>query len=144
MSNNTENGKSGSKNNFEKKPSNVGGYTNPEEKIDFELGKGPGCSTCTPSQSEQYIAFALLVIGLLLMLFFHPLIGGLLVGLVVGYFFAHEIIFYLRNLKKITEGHNQVQNIILAGVLLAILIAAPGIVLGAIVVAVFKYVLSGQ
>lgn len=92
---------------------------------------------------EQAIVYVLLLVGLIL-LFFIPLLGSLIIGMVVGYYFASEIIYYLRNLDKLGAGREQrLRYIILATLVLAIFIAAPGFFIGAVVVAAFRQVLRG-
>ena len=92
---------------------------------------------------EQVIAYILSILGLLLMLFANRLLGGIIIGMVTGYYFAPEIIYYLRNLSQITGHLDQLRCIVLAALALGLFIAAPGIFIGAIAVASFKQVMSG-
>ncbi len=92
---------------------------------------------------EQVITYAALIIGLII-LFFNGILGGFIVGLVVGYHFADEIMYYLRHLGALLRGANHLRMITLSGLGLAILIAIPSLVIGAVLVAVFKQVLGGK
>lgn len=95
------------------------------------------------SNPETMVTYILLVLGLLILLFISNIFGGLIIGMVAGYYFSSEIIGYLRNLTQIADGKNQFLFIVLAAVLLGLLIAAPGIFIGAVIVAAFKQVLAG-
>lgn len=92
------------------------------------------------SNKEQTITYILLAIGIIL-LFVNSLLGGLIVGAVAGYHFSGPVAFYLRNLNKLFEGQDQLRYIVLTGLLVGLFIAAPGIFIGAVIVAVFKEVL---
>lgn len=92
---------------------------------------------------EQTIIYILLILGLILILFASTLLGGLIIGMVAGYYFAADIIHYLRNIGQIAGGQNQLRYVVLAALGLGLFIAAPGIFIGAIVVATFKQVLAG-
>lgn len=89
------------------------------------------------SNKEQTISYILLALGIIL-LFINTFVGGLIVGMVAGYHFSKQVVYYLRNLNKIFEGHDQLRYIVLSGVLFALLIAAPGVFVGAAIVAIFK------
>ena len=92
---------------------------------------------------EKIIVYALMIIGLLLVLFTSNLLGGLMIGMVAGYYFASEIIGFIRNIAQIVRGQDQLRYVILATVSLALFIEAPGIFIGAIIVATFKQVMTG-
>jgi len=98
------------------------------------------CSSCRFPQIEQYIGYIVLILGLII-LFFHQFIGGLLIGIVAGYFFSKEIVPYLRSLQHLFREPIRTQNVILTGTLLGVLICAPGIIIGAFIVAVLKQVI---
>jgi len=91
----------------------------------------------------QTITYILLILGLILM-FFNNLLGGLLIGMVAGYHFAPEIIYYVRHLDRIFAGQDQLRYITLTALLLGLFIAAPGIFAGAAIMAAFKQVLSAR
>lgn len=95
------------------------------------------------SNKEKTITYILLVLGLLL-LFFNNMLGGLLIGVVAGYFFDAEIIYYLRNLSQIISGQEHIRYVVLTALALGLLIAAPGIFIGAVIMAIFKQVLFAK
>lgn len=99
--------------------------------------------TYAKSNKEQTIAYILLALGLILLLLFNNLLGGLIIGMVAGYYFAPEIIHYLRNIGQVIGGQDQLRYVILTALLLAFFITAPGIFIGAIIVAVFRQVMQG-
>lgn len=89
---------------------------------------------------ERALTYALIILGLII-LFFNNLVGGLIIGMVAGYYFAPEITSYIRNLSHIISGHDNLRYVALTGLLLGLLIAAPGIFIGAAIVAAFKQVI---
>jgi hypothetical protein len=95
------------------------------------------------SNKEHMIAYGILILGLFILLFFHSLLGGLIIGGVAGYYFSSEIVSYLRNCTQVGMGKDQVRFFILAALFLGFLIAAPGIFIGAVIVAIFTQVLTG-
>lgn len=90
---------------------------------------------------ESIFTYILLILGITCLIFDAFLLGSLLIGLIAGYHFSHEIVFYLRNLNKIFEGQEQTRYIVLTAILVAFFIAIPGIFIGALVAGVFKYVI---
>lgn len=96
-------------------------------------------------QNKEAVAtYALLLIGMLLLVFDAFLLGSLIIGLVAGYHFSYEIVFYLRNLTQIFVGQEQVRYIVLTAVIVALFIAIPGIFIGALVAAVLRQVILGN
>lgn len=93
------------------------------------------------NNKEQTVIYVLLIVGLLV-LFFNNMLGGLIVGMVAGYYFAPEIIYYIRNLGQIVSGQDQVRYVTLTALLLGLFISAPGIFIGAAIVAAFKQVIG--
>lgn len=93
------------------------------------------------NNKEQTMIYVLLIVGLLV-LFFNYILGGLIIGMVAGYYFADEIVYYIRNLGQIINGHDQLRYVILSAVLLGLFISAPGIFIGAAIVAAFKHVMG--
>lgn len=96
------------------------------------------------SNKEQTITYILLIIGLFSLLFFNYMLGGLIIGMVAGYYFASEIVYAIRNISHILGDQNQLRSIVLAGLLLGLFIAAPGIFIGAAIVTAFKQVMFGN
>lgn len=93
---------------------------------------------------DQTITYVLLVLGLLLLLFVNGFLGGLIIGMVAGYYFASEIISYIRNIGHIVKGQDQLRYIVITAVLLGLFISAPSIFIGALIVAAFKNALIGR
>ncbi len=89
---------------------------------------------------ETTIVYALLAIGLLLILFTSSLLGGLILGAVAGYYFAFDIIYFARHLPQIMGGQKQIRYVILAVLSIGLFIEAPGIFIAALVVAAFRQV----
>lgn len=110
-----------------------------------EIKKGEDIFAFAKSNKEQAIAYILLALGLLLLLFFNNLnlLGGLIIGVVAGYYFSSEIIYYISNIGQVVGGQNQLRYVVLTAVLLGLFIAAPGIFIGALVAAAFKKVMCG-
>lgn len=108
-----------------------------------DFKKGDDLFAYAKSNKEQTIAYILLAIGLLFLLFFNNLLGGLIIGMVAGYYFASEIIYYIRNIGQIVGGQDQLRYVVLTALLLGLFIAAPGIFIGALIVAAFKNVMCG-
>ena len=105
------------------------------------LRKGEDLFAYAKSNKEQTLAYVLLGLGLLFLLFFNNLLGGLIIGMVAGYYFDAEIVYYIRNIGQIIGGQDQLRYVVLTSILLGLFIAAPGIFIGALIVATFKQVL---
>lgn len=94
------------------------------------------------AHTRETIAYVLLVIGIIL-LFFNPLYGGTLVGIVAGIYLSDEIVFFLKNCKKDFETHRVSQNLIYIGIIIAFFISAPAIFLGAAIAIAIKQLFIG-
>jgi hypothetical protein len=105
-------------------------------KLDSLYGHG------TPNQ-EQIITYVILVIGLVTV-FINTLVGGLILGGVVGYFFAPEVIYYLKNVGQLFNSHDPIRYIVIVALLIGLFIAAPGFFLGAIIAAAVKHLLFNE
>lgn len=95
------------------------------------------------THTPDTIAYILLVIGIV-WLFFNSFYGGLLVGLVAGFYFSQEILRIISSLDQIVEEHGLAKNLIFAGTALALFILAPGIFIGAAIMVGIKYLLKSQ
>lgn len=87
--------------------------------------------------TRDMIAYVLLIFGVIL-LFFQPFYGSLLIGVVAGAYFSKEIHDLLTNYQKYIDQQGLVRSLILGGVALAFLILAPGVFIGAILMLVLK------
>lgn len=99
------------------------------------------------NHTRETISYVLLILGLLL-LFFEPVYGGLLVGVVAGIYFGQEIVSYIKNWKTMVNTQTRysevARNLILAGLALAFFISAPAIFLGAAIAIGIKELFIGQ
>ncbi|MDP1880567.1 MAG: hypothetical protein Q8K60_06480 [Parachlamydiaceae bacterium] len=117
-----------------------------EEKVrenlqDARDSKSSALNDYTNYTVHQIITYILLVLGLILFIF-NNLIGGLIIGIVVGYYYSNDIIVYLRNFRYLTSDHLRFVTLIF--LLIALFIAAPGIFVGAAIVAAFRQVIEGN
>lgn len=92
------------------------------------------------SNTRDTIAYVILIIGIIL-LFFHPVYGGLLVGIISGLYFSEEIVSILNSLNDIIENEGIVRSLILGGLTLSLFIAAPAIFIGAAIAIGVKKIL---
>lgn len=95
------------------------------------------------NNKEQIATYALLVVGLIILVF-NNLIGGLIIGMVAGYYFSGEIVYFLQHLKNFFDGQDHLRYLSLTALLLGLFIAAPGIFIGAAIVAAFKQLFLGK
>lgn len=93
--------------------------------------------------TRDVVAYVLMILGLLLM-FFQPIYGGLLIGLVVGAYFSSEILTLLKNYESLIDEYGLVKSLIIAGLLVAFLISAPAIFLGAFIVVGLRFFLLAE
>jgi hypothetical protein len=84
------------------------------------------------ANAKETICYILLIIGIIL-IFFDPFIGETLVGLIAGSYFGEEIIEAYRTRKDFVASEGIARSLIFGGVVLAFIICAPGIFLGAII-----------
>ncbi len=96
------------------------------------------------SNKEQTICYILLALGLLTYLFLDMFVGGLILGVLAGYYFSFEIMNYLRSLPQVAGGPKQISIIILTAVLFCLLMGSPGIFIGASIAAAFKQAVGGN
>lgn len=94
------------------------------------------------SHPREVIAYVLLILGIIL-LFFQPVIGGILVGLVAGIYFADDIIAYITDWKIGEDAYQFNRHLVWAGVALAFFISAPAIFLGAAIAVGIKQLFVG-
>jgi hypothetical protein len=94
------------------------------------------------SNKEKTIAYTLLALGLIILLFVDDLFGGLIIGLVAGYYYSREIVYFIRNLPQFFEGQDQVRYVVALVLVIGLLFVAPGIILGAAVLAAFKQIIN--
>ncbi len=95
------------------------------------------------NNTKDTIAFILLIVGILWMLG-QPFNGGVLIGLVVGFYFSRELIGYVRDFNSYLEEQGLAKTVILGGGALALFFLAPGIFIGVAVMAALKYLLKSE
>lgn len=86
----------------------------------------------------ETIAYALLIIGII-MLLFAPYAGQVLVGAVAGYFFGSELIDYIQNIRSFVDEEPIVRSLVLGGLAIALFIGSPLLFIALFVVAGIKY-----
>lgn len=100
-----------------------------KSEYSFKNEKFDGLINYARDNVRDTVAYVVLIVGLIL-LFFQPFYGGILIGLVVGLFFTSEITALSRNVNEIIEKEGMVRSLILGALLLAVFISAPAIVIG--------------
>jgi len=78
----------------------------------------------------EAVAYVVLALGLVI-LPFHHLWGGALVGIIFGVYYCEETIQGIRSLRDYIEQAGRVKSIVLGGTFLALLIVVPTLFLGA-------------
>lgn len=91
--------------------------------------------------TRDTVAYVLLILGIIL-LFFKPIWGGALIGIVVGIYMYREIITLLQNINGFIEEQGMVRSLVLAGMVLGFFISAPMIFIGAAIGVGFKHLLG--
>jgi hypothetical protein len=100
--------------------------------------------THATANTKDTISYILLILGLVL-LFFYPFYGGLLIGIIAGLYFSSEILALLRNFSDFVDDQGIVKSLIGAGLLMGLFIAAPAIFIGiALAVALRQILFPGQ
>lgn len=93
--------------------------------------------------TRDTIAYILLLAGLLLM-FYEPWYGGILVGLIFGLYFSQELMDALRKIEAYVDEQGFVKSLIFGGLLLGFLIAAPYIFVGVAFALGLRYLLASS
>jgi membrane-bound ClpP family serine protease len=101
-----------------------------------ETKKAPGSSFETftdyiKNNTKDSIAYVVMVIGILLMLFdpYSPY-GELIVGIIFSLYFINELTFVTKNIKDFVEEYGLVKSLVLGGALLALFIKVPFFFIG--------------
>lgn len=92
---------------------------------------------------QDTIAYALMAIGII-WTFFHGFYGGILIGLVAGFYFSKEIVKLIKNYNDFIEEQGTARSLIAGGTALALFIAAPGIFIGAAIMIGLKVMLRAD
>lgn len=92
------------------------------------------------NNTRDVIAYVLLILGIIFLFFDHNY-GGFLIGAVFGLYFGDETIAFLRTYKENIGTQNTVKSLVFGALLLGLLISAPGIFIGALVVISLRFIL---
>ena len=127
-----KNEESGSKDTFKETLENLKKPENYENLVSF-----------AKSNTQDTIAFVLMVIGIMWIFLGGGIYAGILVGLVAGYYFADEIIRHVRSANDTIQEIGMTRALIFGGLLIAFFVATPGIFIGAAVAAGLKQIIKG-
>lgn len=92
------------------------------------------------ANTRDTISYVLLIIGIILM-FFHSFYGGVLIGLIAGFYFSSEIMAIIKHGNDLVEEQGIVKSLIAGGLLLALFISAPAIFIGAALAVAIRQIL---
>ena len=92
------------------------------------------------NNTRDTIAYVLMIIGIVLMLF-HPFYGGTLIGLLGGFYFASELIYLVQNISQIIDYQGMVRSLIAGGVFVGLFISAPAIFIGMAIAVALKQII---
>ncbi|MGK5594435.1 MAG: hypothetical protein ACSNEK_03645 [Parachlamydiaceae bacterium] len=90
-----------------------------------------GLGDITPSSTRDSIAYVILIVGIIL-LFFHPIYGGLLIGLISGFYFSSELLAFLQAINHLIDEQGIVRSLVAGALFIGLFISAPAIILGMI------------
>lgn len=99
--------------------------------------------TYAKNNTQDTVAFILMIIGILWMLG-QPFNGGILVGLVVGFYFSKELISFVKGYNTFIEEQGYAKAIILGAGALSLFVMAPGIFIGVAVMTALKFLLKAD
>jgi hypothetical protein len=94
------------------------------------------------TNTRDTIAYILMATGLLLMLVNFSWAGSALVGVIFGFYFSNELGDIVRNYNAYIHHLGPIRSIILGGLLVAFLIAAPFVFVGAAVAVALRQLLG--
>ncbi len=94
------------------------------------------------SNTQDTVAYVVLFIGIIL-LFFRPEWGGILVGAVGGYYYSQEIVAMVLDINSFIDKEGLIRSLILGGLVLAFLIQSVWLFIGLAVGVAIKQILLG-
>lgn len=97
----------------------------------------------TKSNVRDLVTYVLLILGIIL-LFFQPFYGQLLIGMIAAVYFSTEITWLIRNAELYIERHGLVRSIVVGVTLLAFFISAPFIFIGAAIIVLLKFLILSE
>ncbi len=80
----------------------------------------------------ESIAYVVMFAGLIFSIF-NPFLGGVLVGVILGIYFSQDILAKMRSFKELVVGEGIFRGFIVIAALLALLIEAPGLLIGTLI-----------
>lgn len=92
------------------------------------------------NNTRDTIAYILMIIGIVLLLF-HPFYGGLLIGLLGGFYFASEIVHLFQNAAHVIDDYGLVRSLMAGGVVVGFFICAPAIFIGIAIAVALKQII---
>lgn len=101
-----------------------------------------GLNDYVKAHTRETIAYILMILGIIL-LFFDPISGGVLVGLIAGSYFGEEIVDYLKAWKIGADYEAITRNFIIGGLAIAFLVSSPAIFVGLAVAVGIKQLFIG-
>ncbi len=91
--------------------------------------------------TRDTIAYILMLIGLILLFSEAAWYGATILGVIFGLYFGTEIHLFFRDYQLLIEREGLVRSLVFAGTLLAIFIASPFLLIGALVAVLIRQVL---
>lgn len=97
-------------------------------------------SSFATSNTRDSIAYVILIIGIIL-LFFHPFYGGILIGIIAGFYFSSELLALLQSINSLIDEQGIVRSLIAGGLLLGLFVSASSIFVGMAIAVVARQIL---
>jgi hypothetical protein len=94
------------------------------------------------ANTQDTIAYVLLFLGIV-WIFLNSFYGGILVGLVAGYYYGSDILTYVKHANQTINDMGIPRALVLGLTLVAFFILAPGIFIGAAIAAGIRRVVKG-
>jgi hypothetical protein len=131
MTSKTPNGNQEQKSKFTEKLSSM----NKDQKIENLI-------TYAKNNTQDTIAYILMLFGII-WIFINSFYGGILVGLVTGWYYGTDIVAYVKNANQMIDELGVPRALVLGLTLVAFFVLAPGIFIGAAITSAIKQVLKG-
>ncbi|NGX41904.1 MAG: hypothetical protein K940chlam7_00178 [Chlamydiae bacterium] len=97
----------------------------------------------TKTHTTDTIAYVLIILGIVWMLF-QPQWGGMLVGLVAGFYFSKEVVSLIKSFNEFVEEQGVARSLILGGVVIAFFLMNYGFFIGAAIMIGLKVMLKAE
>lgn len=109
-----------------RKPDEISSRKKIEPKIALKKGtKADDLLGFAKENTKDTIAYIFLIVGFLL-LFFEPLYGGTILGILFGLYFTAELVSFWKNSNDWIEEWGMVKTLVLAGILLSFFVSGIG------------------